>query len=298
MSASNFDGMSPIPHNNNSAASYSLQSDGNQVKVRLTHDRSVHTTPYVANRHNVSGGSLQLQQEDLMAMQEEIEQLKRRREELERQRQELKYGISKRASSVVPNPQRSHASIHRSRSNHSNSIGGVCYGNDSYQNRSQGSGINRSSSNSVDFFLGPSMRPIDHSTFIPSERERRKVLSQAQNPYREMKERIKMSWESDSTLVGGYFGLKDNPHTGSFSRARRFSTLPGQTCYYLSTDIEKMQRQAVKGDRPHYSVTNRGKSGCNVNSHWNNSKGGSAPGPGAYTPRYQKIAPPSILSRR
>ena len=123
------------------------------------------------------------------------------------------------------------------------------------------------------------------------------LLSTVHDPSRSMKEAIRRSMHVDSTLVGGYFNLEDNPKVGTFGRERRFINPQGNSHYYLSSDVEKMQRLARSGSRPHYSVANRGKSGCNVNSHWNDSKGGGAPGPGAYTPRYQKLAPPSILTR-
>lgn len=144
-----------------------------------------------------------------------------------------------------------------------------------------------------------SERPLDHTLFIPSERERRERLSTTRSAYRDMKEAMRASWQSDTALVGGYFLSQDNPRVGTFGRARRFASLQGQRDqYHLGTDMQLMQEGARSRSRPHFSVSNRGKSGCNVNSHWNDPKGGSAPGPGAYTPRYQKLAQPSILTKR
>lgn len=136
-----------------------------------------------------------------------------------------------------------------------------------------------------------SVMSLDHGSYIPSERER--VARLPKDTYFEMKEAMKAAWEHDSTLVGGFFNPKDNPRNCTFGRSRRFTPIVGMTGqYYLSTDVIEMQEQAKSRQRKHYSVANRGKVGCNVNSHWNDPKGGSAPGPGAYTPRYQKLAPP------
>jgi hypothetical protein len=113
-----------------------------------------------------------------------------------------------------------------------------------------------------------------------------------------MKEAMKRSWEHDSCLVGGSFLVRDNPHNTTFPRERRFGHLPNQKgMYYLATDVEIMQENARAEKRRYLTVSSRGRPGCNVRSNWNDSKGGCAPGPGAYTPRFQKVSKPSILTR-
>lgn len=132
---------------------------------------------------------------------------------------------------------------------------------------------------------------LDHGSYIASEKERRELTEK--NSLAEMKTAMRQSWENDSALVGGFFCSKDNPKNSTFGRSRRFTPVVGMKGqYHLSTDVMSMQEQAKNRQRKHYSVANRGKVGCNVNGHWNDSKGGAAPGPGAYTPRYQKVAPP------
>jgi hypothetical protein len=137
---------------------------------------------------------------------------------------------------------------------------------------------------------------MDQKQTIPSEKERRERISHS--VYLEMKEEMKKAWQHDSTLIGGYFGMNDNPHNCTFSRERRFVPLCGtKGAYYLGTDVLEMQRKAKVGDNQHLTAGSRGRSGCNVVSNWNDSRGGGAPGPGAYTPRYQKLASPSILTK-
>ncbi len=137
---------------------------------------------------------------------------------------------------------------------------------------------------------------MDQKQTIMSEKERREHVSRT--VYLEMKEEMKKAWQHDSTLIGGYFGLTDNAHNSTFSRERRFVPLCGtKGTYYLATDVQEMQRKAKAGDNQHLTAGSRGRSGCNVVSNWNDSRGGGAPGPGAYTPRYQKLASPSILTR-
>lgn len=131
---------------------------------------------------------------------------------------------------------------------------------------------------------------VDPNEFnIPAEEDRRRHLPKS--GFREAKEAIKASWEHDSTLVGGYFLLKDNNRVSTFGRAKRFQNIVGQKepFYYLSTDVQMMQRSAKL---PGYglSVASRGRQGCNVSTHWNDSKGGCAPGPGSYTPLFQKTS--------
>lgn len=132
---------------------------------------------------------------------------------------------------------------------------------------------------------------------IPTESERRQRLKK--NMYYEMKEAMKASWECDTTTVGGWFLLKDTSKIPTFSRERKFTPIVGQKgLYYLGSDMVKLQKKAKSRNREYCGLHNRGATGCNVNSHWNDPVGGVAPGPGAYTPRFQKLAPPSVLSRR
>lgn len=131
---------------------------------------------------------------------------------------------------------------------------------------------------------------------ILPESKRRYLLLQSNNPHFQMKEAIKQSLLHDSTIVSGTF--MPNPHAskqGSFGRAARFSAPQGvasgsdkDSTYYLSYDMQQLQgpkcRQAQRGQI--ITASSRGRAGANVNSHWNDPKGGVAPGPGAYTPRY------------
>lgn len=150
---------------------------------------------------------------------------------------------------------------------------------------------NRSENNSR------STSAMDQRMFIPSEKERREHT--VRDIYHEMKAAMRKSWESDSTLVGGFFAQPDNPRNSTFGRERRFTPLTGtKGQYYLATDVEEMQRGAKMHKVRHLTASSRGRPGCNVQSNWNDSKGGAAPGPGAYTPRYQKLAKPSILVSR
>lgn len=205
-------------------------------------------------------GSQQSQQ--LADIQREIELLKERRRELEKKRLELSDKAGKSIVSPAPSSARGPS--------------------------------RRSASRTT---MNYSVLALDHDKTIPDEKARRELLPN--NSYREMKEAMKDSWYHDSTLVGGYFLQPDVKRISTFGRERRFMPLQGQKgLYHLSTDIIKMQAEAKEFRRKHLSVANRGKKGCNISSHWNDSVGGGAPGPGAYTPRYQKAAAPSILARR
>jgi hypothetical protein len=218
----------------------------------------------------------------LTEIQLELELLKERRRALEQQRKMLLRSShaaadhttysSRSQSGASPPPAAAHMSTRSSsaRSNHS---------------------LNRSENNSR------STSAMDQRQFIPSERERREHT--VRDVYHEMKEAMRKSWESDSTLVGGFFAQTDNPRNKTFGRERRFTPIPGtKGPYYLATDVEEMQRSAKTLKSRHLTASSRGRPGCNVQSNWNDSKGGSAPGPGAYTPRYQKLSKPSILSSR
>lgn len=133
-----------------------------------------------------------------------------------------------------------------------------------------------------------------HTEPIVVESKRREHL--ARTPYYEMKEAMRQAWHRDSALVSGFFTTREVGKGGTFGRAERFAKPVGmKEQYYLSNDIQAMQSRAVRLDRRRYSVATRGNIGTNVNSHWNDSKGGCAPGPGAYTPR---PAAASSASRR
>lgn len=119
---------------------------------------------------------------------------------------------------------------------------------------------------------------------IPGELPRRKRCERS--AHYQMKEAIREALEHDSCVVGG--GFMPNPHTskqGTFGRAARFAVPIGKVNYYLSYDVQQLQGPNCKGDRRVLTASCRGRAGTNVNSHWNDAKGGVAPGPGAYTPR-------------
>ncbi|PWV15392.1 hypothetical protein C3747_29g223 [Trypanosoma cruzi] len=137
---------------------------------------------------------------------------------------------------------------------------------------------------------------IDRSCRIPSEAERLKSLKK--NVFREMKESMRNDWKRDSVLVMGSFLLEDNPRVGTFGRERRF--IPVQNykgVYHLSTDLELMQRQKNKLITSG-TASRRGEQGMNISNHWNDLYCSGPPGPGAYTPRYGKLAKPSVLTRK
>ncbi len=215
----------------------------------------------------------------LTEIQLELELLKERRRALEQQRKMLLRGnsagdhggaYSSRSHSGTSPPQAAHVSTRSSSAR---------------SNRS----LNRSDSRSTS--------AMDQRQFIPSEKERRE--QHVRDIYREMKDAMRKSWESDSTLVGGFFAQPDNPRNSTFGRERRFTTLPGtKGQYHLATDVEEMQKGAKALKGRHLTASSRGRPGCNVQSNWNDSKGGAAPGPGAYTPRYQKLSKPSVLVSR
>jgi hypothetical protein len=130
--------------------------------------------------------------------------------------------------------------------------------------------------------------PLGANDSVPIPPEKVRLSARKRDIYVEMKEAMRKSWERDSTLVSGYFvGTLKDRERGTFPRQQRFQRPVGTTgMYYLSSDVETMQSGRVKGKREVLSVSVRGREGANVNSHWNDSLGGGAPGPGAYTPRY------------
>ena len=125
-----------------------------------------------------------------------------------------------------------------------------------------------------------------HIEPIVDERSRRE--HQHHTVELEMKEAMKKSWENDPCLVSGFFLEKQGTKAGTFGRAARFSNPVGMKghFYYLSNDAQKMQSTGARYDKKRYCVATRGKFGANVNVHWNDSRGGGAPGPGTYTPRF------------
>jgi hypothetical protein len=124
-----------------------------------------------------------------------------------------------------------------------------------------------------------------HEQPIESEETRRRKLQRTS--FVEMKNAMKDSWARDSTLVSGYFMTRSTGTGGSWGRAVRFSKPVGmKEQYYLANDVQRMQSREVRLDRRRFQVATRGTVGTNVNSRWNDSTGGTAPGPGAYTPRF------------
>jgi hypothetical protein len=133
-----------------------------------------------------------------------------------------------------------------------------------------------------------------HVQPIEPETARRSKLQKTS--YLEMKEAMKDSWSRDSTLVSGYFMTRPTGRGGTFGSSQRFSKPVGmKEQYYLANDVQRMQSREVRQDRRRYQVATRGATGTNVNSRWNDSKGGTAPGPGAYTPRFSAVSTASSL---
>lgn len=305
---------SPIAAHHSSIASSAMQPR-----------HTTHRPPSINKSASGVSQSMARQQEELSAIQAEIESLKERRRQLEMQR---RFAVAANAPTIAAagRPFGSRASSAHTtspRASQNTSTEGAAVGrhrevNEAISSASRHLHVAETTPRSSVSRLHPrrshsqgpidtssrtltasAIKPIDHTAFIPSEQTRREKINAQPNPYRDMKEAMKASWQSDTTLIGGYFLVEDNPKVGTFGRARRFTQLQGQESpYYLSTNVQLLQERARSSSRPHFSVSNRGKSGCNVNSNWNDPRGGVAPGPGAYTPRYQKLAPPSILSRK
>ncbi|RNF27224.1 uncharacterized protein Tco025E_00531 [Trypanosoma conorhini] len=210
----------------------------------------------------------------LLDIQRELEALKQRRTVLEEQRKMLLSGCNSTAASTSP--------VQCTLLSHgapSDAVG---------RTRPQ---LTRSSS-ARQF----SHSSINHSRRIPSEAERQKLLKK--NVFREMKDSMRRSLERDSSLAMGTFLLEDNPHAGTFGRERRFIPIAnGKGTYHLSTDFELMQRQK-NAFMNNVTASLRGRGGMNISGHWNDLQCSGPPGPGAYTPRYGKLAKPSILTRR
>ncbi|CUG89688.1 Hypothetical protein, putative [Bodo saltans] len=225
----------------------------------------------------------QLGDSHLTEIQLELELLKERRRALEQQRKMLLRGGGVAAEHNRYSSSRSHSGNSPQQAVQTSTRSSSARSNRSF-NRSEN---NNSRSTSA----------MDQRQFIPSERERREHT--VRDIYREMKEAMRKSWETDSTLVGGFFAQPDNPRNSTFGRERRFTPLSGtKGQYHLATDVEEMQKSAKERKGRHLTASSRGRPGCNVQSNWNDSKGGAAPGPGAYTPRYQKLSKPSILASR
>lgn len=128
-----------------------------------------------------------------------------------------------------------------------------------------------------------------HEQVIPPEHVRRE--RQVATVDREMKEAMKRSWHADPTLVSGYFLTAEVGRGGTFPRAKRFQQPVGmKSRYYLSNETQKMQSSQLRGDRQHLIASSRGRVGTNVTTHWDDSRGGGAPGPGAYTPRLRFLS--------
>lgn len=163
--------------------------------------------------------------------------------------------------------------------------------NTNSSSRSPSNNIINTVTHSGDLPLGGTKR----KEILP-ESKRRSLLLQHNSPHFQMKEAIKASLLHDSAIVSGTF--MPNPHAsrnGSFGRAARFSqpqSMAGRhsnaPLYYLSYDMQQLQGPKCRDGQRGQLITasGRGRVGTNVNSHWNDAKGGVAPGPGAYTPRY------------
>lgn len=242
-----------------------------------------HSPP--SNHHSLSNAAL-------TEIQLELELLKERRRALEQQRRLLL------EAPPAPPTAASHAAAGHPNSSFNTSGAAGQRGSSPSSARSQSTNRSRSGPTGRSRSeTGRSVSAMNHHRVLPSEKQRRDQLQP--NIYQQMKEAMRRSWDHDSTLVGGCFNVRDNPQNSTFGRERRFLPVNGtKGTYFLATDVQHMQQSAKEGRQRHLTASSRGGPGCNVQSNWNDSRGGAAPGPGAYTPRYQKLAKPSILTQR
>eukprot|EP00759_Apiculatamorpha_spiralis_P043894 PhF_6_TR41051/c0_g1_i1/m.62181 len=127
-------------------------------------------------------------------------------------------------------------------------------------------------------------------------------------PTPKSKEEILSSFAHDSSLQTGYFLDTTRVRGISFSKAKRFSAANGTAVpdLHLTAAMEELQKEAKRQQQKGTggygatsgSVSSRGRYGETVTSHWNDVRGGTAPGPGSYTPRFQALGKPSIISSK
>ncbi|KAG5494125.1 hypothetical protein JKF63_01960 [Porcisia hertigi] len=215
---------------------------------------------------------------NLDSIRRELEELKLRRERLESQRKELLEG--KRGTFEVQrmDPVSSSASG-RTGPARSNSTPGVT----TTRARSEMDSLAASSALHAsherrgnltyqDSLMLANMKPI------LSENERRRILKAT--PYVAMKNALRDALQNDSTAIMGDFLLEDNPRACTFGRERRFRPLLDyKGRYFLSTD--SALGECINRGRGHVTTFKR--------ELGNTSQ---TPGPGAYTPRYNKLSRP------
>ena len=253
--------------------------------VRMASPRPVPAPGDVSSiAHRSPGGhvvALQQVDPEAAALKLEMMRLRERRRQLEEHRRALKRTSVGGTSTAATGPAGGPPSAARS-----HSAGG---GGRSVSARSGGGSTAGLSGSLLPLYDTPHDPPgATHEEPIKDERTRRMHMSHTVEL--EMKEAMKKSWEQDTCLVTGFFLEKQGTKAATFGRAPRFQNPVGMKgCYYLSNDVQKMQSTGHRFDKKRYCVATRGKFGANVNVHWNDSRGGGAPGPGTYTPRYLAV---------
>lgn len=116
---------------------------------------------------------------------------------------------------------------------------------------------------------------------IPSEQARRDDLRET--PHLVMKKAMRRSADSDSMLVIGDFLLEDNSKVYTFGRERRFMPLVRQRGNYCLATDTALAQDAVRQAK----ATNIRTAAAPIDA---------TPGPGAYTPRFNKVSKPSALA--
>ena len=183
----------------------------------------------------------------------------------------------------------------RHRTDGSASVGGLSMGS-SFGRQSPGA----RTSSSVPLYDTPHDPPgATHIEPIYDEQSRRSHFAHA-TLQSDMKEQIRDSWQRDTTLLQGFFLPQySSAKASTFGRAPRFQKPLGMCGpYYLSSEMQRLQAQSTRKKSTHLTVASRGQVGTNVNSNWSDVKGGIAPGPGAYTPRYGAASKGLTVPRR
>lgn len=105
----------------------------------------------------------------------------------------------------------------------------------------------------------------------------------ATTPHLTLKHALQMATKDDSTLVMGDFLLEDNPRVCTFGRERRFRPLVERLgWYYMASDAA-----AERGSRGRQRPSAGWQTAVTLSDE--------TPGPGAYTPQYNKASRPSRL---
>jgi hypothetical protein len=214
-------------------------------------------------------------QPKLTAIRQELEDLKRRRADLEAQRKRL---LEER---LLPHEGRSNSDRYLS----SGTLGGMAKGvwpNSSlpstYRYSEEGSlaAVSTAHSFSRQHYVDSTV--VANMSVIPSEKSRLRHLKPT--PQLGMKSAMRNAAAHDSTLLMGDFLPEDNPRACTFGRERRFRAVVGQRGkYYLSTDVGVEQLL----NRDHLDTDTFRRMAQRFDQ---------TPGPGAYTPRYNKVSRP------